>query len=112
LKRLVEHCQRGGHPLVIGMDSHSHSTTWGVEEDNARGVELEALFIAWNLELLNTGLDHTFVSAKARSRIDVTVVNQVARRMQIEGWRVRKMNPSSTTYTLSSRVESIHRQKN
>jgi hypothetical protein len=30
------------------------------------------------------------VSARAQSRIDVTVVNQAARRLQIDGWRVRK----------------------
>jgi hypothetical protein len=90
MENLVEHCRKGGHPLVIGMDSNSHSTAWGAEEDNARGVELEALFIAWNLEILNVGSDHTFVSARSRSRIDVTVVNQAARRLQIDGWRVRK----------------------
>jgi ribonuclease HI len=90
MENLVEHCRRGGHPLVIGMDSNSHSTAWGAEEDNARGVELEALFIAWNLEILNVGSDYTFVSARSRSRIDITVVNQAARRLQIDGWRVRK----------------------
>jgi hypothetical protein len=49
----------------IGMDSNSHSMAWGAK-DNTRGVELEALFIAWNLKILNTGLDHTLVSARAQ----------------------------------------------
>jgi hypothetical protein len=90
LESLVEHCRKGSHPLVIGMDSNSHSLAWGSEEDNARGVELEALFIAWNLKILNEGSDHTFMPVRARSRIDVTVINQAARRLQIDGWRVQK----------------------
>jgi hypothetical protein len=85
LEKLVEHCSRIGQPLVAGMDSNSYLMAWGAEEDNQRGVELEALFIAWNLETLNTGSAYTFVLARAKSRIDVTVANQAVRRMQIHG---------------------------
>ena len=39
LGRLVDHCRREGKQLLIGMDSNSHSTLWGCEDDNTgRGI--------------------------------------------------------------------------
>ena len=55
LGRLVDHCRREGKQLLIGMDSNSHSTLWGCEDDSARGEVLEGFILTNSLVVGNRG---------------------------------------------------------
>lgn len=89
MKALVTFCNSRGLPLVLGLDSNAHSTAWGADEDNERGVQLEAFFISVGLTVVNVGSVRTFASTRASSNIDVTVANQATRDMTLADWKVR-----------------------
>lgn len=61
----------------------------GVEEDNKLGIALEAFFMNKDFIAVNEGNEHTFVPSKAKSLIDVTVVNMATRQLSITDWHVR-----------------------
>ena len=87
--RLVEWCNRERMPLVIGMDSNAHSPLWGSDERNARGEELEETFLAKNLTVMNVGNEPTFETSRAKSCIDITVVNNmVLQSLNLMDWEV------------------------
>ena len=87
--KLIDWCERERMPLVVGMDSNAHSPLWGSDERNTRGEQLEDLFLAKNLLVLNTGSTPTFQTNRSESVIDVTVANSWAMQtMNLEGWRV------------------------
>lgn len=75
LTGLIRYCRAGNIPLLIGMDSNAHSSSWGSKEDNARGLELEEFLLEEDLHLLNRGNTPTFVQGKKESIIDLTVIN-------------------------------------
>ena len=76
--KLIASCQKEKIPLVIGMDSNSHSPLWGSSDRNSRGEELEGIFLTKNLTVLNVGSDPTFETSRASSVIDVTCANSWA----------------------------------
>ena len=86
---VIHHCSRKSIPLVIGMDSNSHSGLWGCSETNQRGAALEELFSYSDLTVMNMGEEPTFRSNRAESIIDVTVVNEYAlQNLEFKSWRV------------------------
>jgi len=88
---LVSSCQRNGMPLIIGMDSNSHSGLWGCSEGNGRGEELEELILMNSLRVMNVGDVPTFRTSRAKSIIDVTLMNASAeRRLNLSGWEVQE----------------------
>ena len=59
---------------ILGIDSNAHSPLWGSNESNARGEKLEELIMEYQFSLLNRGNSPTFVTSKASSIIDITLV--------------------------------------
>ena len=87
--RLIEKCQRERIPLVTGMDSNAHSPLWGCLDKNTRGEELEDIFLTKNLTVMNVGTEATFETIRAKSIIDVTVVNTwMMQTMNLTDWHV------------------------
>ena len=86
---LIDCCGRKGIPLVLGMDSNAHSPLWGCSEGNARGEALEDLITDKDLLVANDGNLSTFVSTRAESIIDVTLMNSLAySTTNLRNWRV------------------------
>ena len=76
-------------PMVIGMDSNSHSTLWGCETNNSRGDVLEEFILEQNLAVMNVGHAPTFVTKRAKSIIDVTLVSDTITD-KVANWNVNK----------------------
>ncbi len=95
LTRLVLHCRRGKVPLVIGMDSNSHSNMWGEMETNKRGECLEDWLLKHDLSILNVGKVPTFAPDfnNKRTIIDITVGNEWSIAL-ITNWEVDTKNLS------------------
>ena len=62
-------------PVLLGMDSNSHSTFWGCDSNNSRGDKLEEWILQNNLAVVNRGYEKTFVSPIGSSIIDLTLVS-------------------------------------
>ena len=58
--------------LLLGMDSNSHSTLWGCPMTDNRGEDIEDWLLN-GLQLHNDGIEDTFVTSRASSKIDLTV---------------------------------------
>jgi len=76
LYALIDYCHSNQIPLLLGCDSNAHSSYWGCAEENSRGTDIEVLIDSYNLTLLNSGSEYTFVTSRASSIIDITLVNQ------------------------------------
>ena len=76
-------------PVIIGMDSNAHSTTWGSKENNKRGERLEEILLENDLHILNQGSKATFIGAQGESVIDLTLTNQKGLSL-IEEWKVEE----------------------
>ncbi len=89
LDRLANHCRKGRLPLIIGMDSNSHSTMWGENKTNKRGEALEEWLMENNLNVLNVGKVPTFAPDfnDKRTIIDLTVRNEWSSPL-VRGWKV------------------------
>ncbi len=78
--RSIDFCEVNKFPLVVGADSNAHSIMWGSENSNSRGEVLEELLLEKDLEVLNEGNEATFSTCRARSIIDISLVNRYATR--------------------------------
>ena len=88
-EQLVDVCNRERIPLVVGMDSNSHSPLWGCPDKNERGEAQEDIFLSKNLTVMNVGNENTFVSGVGSSIIDVTVMNCSAlEKLNLSQWGV------------------------
>jgi ribonuclease HI len=89
MEALVNRCEALAIPLILGMDSNSHSPLWGCREANARGEELENMITEKNLIVANTGDTSTFVTSRSESIIDVTLMNlEAALHLNLRDWKV------------------------
>ena len=87
---LVQHCQNKCIPLIMGLDSNSHSTLWGPTQ-NKRGGDLEDFINANDLVVLNDGLRPTWSQNNKTSYIDITVINRyAAEKFYGENWEVQE----------------------
>ena len=89
LEKLCQHCDQKYLPLIICSDSNAHSFLWGCEEENNRGLIFNDFIAKNQLNIINNGNDHTFVSTRARSIIDITLANDRAVNL-IDKWKVDK----------------------
>ena len=101
---VIEHCNSHGIPLVIGADTNAHSLLWGSADWNQSGDSLEDIVLTSNLTIVNTGGVSTFVSTRAESVIDVTMINNSAlNHLMVSDWVV-SMEPSHQTHRSSKFV--------
>ena len=89
LVKVLDYAGKKKYPILIGMDSNAHSTLYG-KESNARGEELEELFIKYGILTENIGLTPTFSARREEgtinSIIDITLTRGL--RGRIKNWRV------------------------
>ena len=76
LERISRFSSDKNLPLVLGIDSNAHSTLWGCDDDNQRGKTIEEWLILNNLAVVNTGYEPTFVTSRAETIIDITLVSE------------------------------------
>ena len=76
-------------PVVLGIDSNAHSSLWGCGDNNHRGDILEEWILEQKLRVVNVGTTPTFVTIRASSIIDVTLVSDDMA-AKITNWRVNK----------------------
>ena len=89
LEKLAKYSLENRIPMVIGMDSNAHSSIWGCETDNKRGEVLEEWILQNSLTVANTGSVPTFVTARAATIIDLTLVSDTFAQKVTE-WKVNK----------------------
>ncbi len=80
LGKVVECCSRKKIPLILGIDTNAHSTTWGCESSNPRGETLEEWIIQKDLFVHNVGNKPTFAPNRdvRHTIIDITITNRWA----------------------------------
>ncbi len=110
LNRLQKFCRDERIPLIIGMDSNAHSTVWGEEESNHRGVELEQWLMEMGMNVENRGRVPTFtpLNGSRSTIIDLTITNDRALDL-VRDWSV-EITPSlsdhrTITYELTAQLK-------
>ena len=66
-------CRADVSHLVIGCDANAHHATWGSTNINSRGVYLFNFIMANNLDIMDNGNRHTFVTCNRQEVIDITI---------------------------------------
>ena len=100
LSKLVSHSSRNHKPLIICMDSNSHSTLWGLETNN-RGEILEEFILTNDLNLENIGKVPTFIGRDCETRIDITLTKNFV----INKWKVENDLTLSDHRAISFEIE-------
>jgi ribonuclease HI len=72
MSKLVNYCNSKKVPLIVCMDSNSHSSIWGLE-NNQRGDILEEYIFANNLNVENVGKVPTFIGRECETVVDITL---------------------------------------
>lgn len=99
--KLVNYCNKSKIPLIISMDSNSHSTIWG-SETNQRGELLEEYIFANNLNVENVGKIPTFIGRDCRTVIDITLTCNYD---GVKNWKVCKQLTLSDHRPISFELE-------
>ena len=79
--------EKRDNPILVCMDSNSHSPMWGSRDTNPRGENLEISILSNNLSIVNTGTADTFISPVGSSVIDITLCSPDILNL-ISDWRV------------------------
>ena len=74
--------------LLLGMDSNSYSTIWGCPESDKRGEGIKNWLFINGLQLHNDGVEDTFVTSRAASKIDL-MVSLLTTSPFVTEWRVK-----------------------
>ena len=89
LELLVRHCEAKQLHLVVGGDLNSHHYAWGSSDCNSRGRDFAEFLATTSLEILNQGVEPTFVVGNKQSVIDVTLASREFANL-IRDWRVMR----------------------
>ena len=74
--------------LIINSDTNAHNKIWGDKTNDKRGDELLITLTRNNLQIVNTGSNHTFENSRLhKSTIDLTIAN-TAGATSLSKWRV------------------------
>jgi len=93
LLELINLCRTRKLPLLVGADTNAHSVMWGCDSTDSRGSILEDIIMVDNLSVLNTGRKCTFQTVRAKSIIDVTLINNLVQ--GIDNWMVDESDSMS-----------------
>ncbi|XP_071746075.1 uncharacterized protein [Lepeophtheirus salmonis] len=89
LLTLINHCECKQKQLLLAMDSNAHNHLWGSKYTDTRGETLENIIDENNLVVINEGNEPIFVTQRASSTIDITLVNHYAfKKFEVTGWHV------------------------
>ena len=91
-RKAVEYCNTHKIPHIIGSDSNSHSSLWGMH-NNPRGDAFEDFAASQGLTVHNVGTTPTFErrdGSNVHSIIDITVSNRWANDINVADWQVER----------------------
>ena len=88
---VTNYCESRGLPMLLGVDTNSHSVTWGHQDNNVRGDAFEDFIAGHPLHILNRGSLPTYQSSRAQSVIDVTLASLTIQDL-IVNWEVCRDN--------------------
>ena len=107
LDELMTMIDRKGYPIILGVDSNSHSTLFG-NSDNARGGAFEDFVLQYGLRVENMGSVPTFEIQRGtklvQTFIDVTLTRGLAARIQ--NWHVDRSYNASDHNTIKFSIDS------
>ncbi|CAB4045864.1 Hypothetical predicted protein, partial [Paramuricea clavata] len=117
MTELIQCCHRKKIPLVMGLDTNSHSPLWGCEETNPRGQHLEEIIHSSGISVLNCGDEPTFQTLNGSSIIDVTMVNEEALvNLNLQEWQVDLTESLSDhkylTFKFGSFIPNMEQRRN
>jgi hypothetical protein len=75
LDKVLVYCESNYLPVLIGADMNVHSSLWGCQYNNCSGDTFEETSCQYSLTICNVGATLTFVTTRASSIIDVTLVH-------------------------------------
>lgn len=111
LERLVNYCYKRNLPLLLGIDSNSHSLIWG-PDSNPRGLAFEDFISRNKLHILNDGKKPTFIQGDRKTYIDITLLNSAAMDKGVgREWQVHDEKPNSDHRTITFRMDAESRSK-
>ena len=87
----INYCESRRLPLILGVDTNSHSVTWGHPDNNTRGDAFEDFIAGHPLHILNRGSLPTYQTSRAQSVIDVTLASHTIQDL-IVNWEVCREN--------------------
>jgi hypothetical protein len=73
---------------LAGIDSNSHSDSWGSPATDARGGRVEDIIFQYGMCLLNEGNAPTFETARAATCIDITIASPALASI-MKNWKVQ-----------------------
>ncbi len=91
---LLDFCKRKKKEVLICGDTNAWSTLLGSREMNKKGEALNYLIFSKNLTIINKGAQPTFITCRAASTIDITMVMGETVNLVLN-WRVHPDNFSS-----------------
>ena len=107
LDKLMDMVTGRGLPVIIGVDSNSHSTLYG-PDNNARGDAFEDFILQYGLYVENIGTMPTFETMRGdrliQTHIDVTLSRDLP--TPIEQWRVNREYNASDHNTILFNVKT------
>lgn len=93
LVELVRHCEVNNLRLIISADGNAHHPIWGMQTANNRGEELVSFLLSTNLTIANIGAEPTYVTRRASTIIDITLVSNNC--TLVKNWRVSDEHSAS-----------------
>ncbi|KAL0868096.1 hypothetical protein ABMA27_008734 [Loxostege sticticalis] len=87
LQDLISYSSQVNMELIIGCDANAHNTAWGSTGNNVRGDKLLDYLVSSTMHIVNRGNKPTFVTARRKEVIDITLANSRALR-KITNWYV------------------------
>ena len=87
VRKIIQHCEHNGVPLIIGCDANAHNVLWNSTNNNERGEALLDYLLSTNLEICNQGHEPTFVVQNRREVLDLTLAS-LNLAEEISYWRV------------------------
>ena len=86
LYEVIEYSEKHKISLIISGDMNAHSSLWCSSSTDRRGHILEQIICKFNLKILNNGDSDTFIGARGKSKIDVTLINNYV--LNAHDWEV------------------------
>ena len=87
LQRIFDFANTNSLQILMGLDSNAWSSLWGCSETNRRGEVLEEFILRNDAFILNTGSKPTFVTSRAKSIIDITLITNDLLNL-VNDWKV------------------------
>ena len=86
LRYPVEFASMNGKRLICGLDSNAHSSLWGSDDVNERGLALEDFIFEFDMMVQNVGIQKTWQARGLSSIIDITLTLNIGD--EILDWHV------------------------